>query len=67
MTFREIRKSKGYTLRQLAELSGVSYFQIQSIETGRIKLENISVKNFMALCKALEVDPWEIYGGKENA
>lgn len=66
MTIRENRKKAGLSLNQLSRLSGVSVTQINALEMGRIKLENMSVKNFMALCKALDVDPWEIYGGKEN-
>lgn len=61
MTIRKLRKEKDLTLHQLSDLSGVSVTQIQGAETGRIKLENITVKNFMALCKALEVDPCDVY------
>lgn len=61
MTIRKLRKEKELTLHQLSELSGVSVTQIQGVETGRIKLENMTVKNFMALCKALEVEPCDIY------
>lgn len=60
-TLREFRKSNNLTLHQLSDLSGVSVTQIQGVETGRIKLENMTVKNFMALCKALEVDPCDVY------
>lgn len=61
MKIRELRKSNNLTLHQLSDLSGISVTQIQGVETGRIKLENMTVKNFMELCKALEVDPCEIY------
>lgn len=60
-TLREFRKSNNLTLHQLSDLSGVSVTQIQAVETGKIKLENMTVKNFMALCKALEVDPCDVY------
>ena len=58
---REIRKQRGYTLQELASLSGITYQQIQGIETGKFKIENITVKTFFRLCKALEVEPWELY------
>lgn len=61
MTIRKLRKEKDLTLHQLSDLSGVSVTQIQAAETGKIKLENMTVKNFMALCKALEVDPCDVY------
>ena len=61
MKIRELRKSNNLTLHQLSDLSGVSVTQIQGVETGRIKLENMTVKNFMALCNALEVDPCDVY------
>lgn len=64
MKIRELRKVKKLTLHKLSELSGVSVTQIQAVETGKIKIENMTVKNFMALCIALEVEPWELYGGE---
>lgn len=66
MIIRELRKVKKLTLHQLSELSGVSVTQIHDFETGKRDIKNMTVKNFMALCKALDVEPWEIYGGKEN-
>lgn len=67
MTIRELRKARKLTLQQLSSLSGVSVTQIHAVETGRIKLKNMSVKNFMALCRALDVEPGEVYGGEEIA
>lgn len=66
MTIRELRKVKKMTLHQLSDLSGVSVTQIHGVESGRIKLENMTVKNFIALCNALEVDPKEVYERKEK-
>ena len=66
MTIRELRKVKKMTLHQLSDLSGVSVTQIHGVESGRIKLENMTVKNFIALCNALEVDPKEVYERTEK-
>lgn len=66
MTIKNLRKEKGLTLHQLSDLSGISVTQIHGVESGRIKLENMTVKNFMALCDALEVDAKEVYKGKEK-
>jgi transcriptional regulator with XRE-family HTH domain len=54
MGLREIRQEKGLTLKQLAEISGVHYVKIAQIETGKIKPENITLKNALKLAKALD-------------
>ena len=61
-----MRKEKELTLHQLSVLSGVSVTQIQGVETGKIKLENMTVKNFMKICNALNVRPEEIYPEKSE-
>lgn len=55
MNIKELRNAAGYTQRGLAEKVGVNISQIQKIESGEIKLENISLKNGVALAKALGV------------
>ena len=45
---------------QLAELSGVHYMKIHQIETGKIKPENITLKNALKLAKALGCTPDEL-------
>lgn len=46
----ELRTSKGYTVRQLAELSGVNYTNIGKIENGRY---NVSIDILSKICNAL--------------
>lgn len=46
----EIRKEKGYTVRRLAELSGVNYSNIGKIENGRY---NVSIDILSKICTAL--------------
>ncbi len=53
MGLREKRQEKGLTLQQLSELSGVHYMKIHQIETGKIKPENVTLKNALKLAKAL--------------
>ena len=60
MTLTEAREKKGLSQRQLAKKVDMHYMQINKIETGKIKIENISAKNFIALSEALEVDPKEL-------
>lgn len=46
----ELRKSKGLTLRQLAEISGITFQNITKIEHGRY---NVSIDILAKLCDAL--------------
>jgi transcriptional regulator with XRE-family HTH domain len=54
MSLKEIRTSKGLTLRQLEKLSGVHNQKIHEIESGKIKVENITLKTAEKLAKALD-------------
>ena len=60
MTLTEAREKKGLSQRQLAEKANMHYMQINKIETGKIKIGNISARNFIALSEALEVDLKEL-------
>lgn len=48
----ELRKSKGLTLKQLAEISGITFQNITKIEHGRY---NVSIDILAKLCDALGV------------
>lgn len=50
---REKRLEKGWTLKELSERSGVHLVKIQQIESGKIKAENISLRNARKLADAL--------------
>ena len=60
MGLRTLRKAAGLTLQQLAEKSGVHFVKIQQIETGKIKPENITLRNAIKLAKALNCRPEDI-------
>ena len=49
MGLRELRQTKGLTLKGLAALSGVNYMKIHQIETGKIHPENIALKTAVKL------------------
>ncbi len=49
---RKHRKTKGYTIDQLAEMSSLSGKYLQGVEVGN---RNISVKNLNKIAKSLEV------------
>lgn len=46
----ELRKAKGYSMRQLAEMSGVNFANIYKIENGRY---NVSIDILGKICDAL--------------
>ncbi len=60
MGLKERRLAKGLTLKQLSELSGVHYMKIHQIESGKIKPENVTLKNAIKLAKALDCSPEDI-------
>lgn len=57
---REWRKSRGYTLEKLAELSGVSIAQISNIESRK---NGYSWESLEALAEALTCEPADLLAG----
>jgi transcriptional regulator with XRE-family HTH domain len=57
----EIRKSKGITRKQLAAVAGVNFRFLESIEQGRLDLYESSYSRVLAIAKALEVKPEELF------
>ncbi len=53
MEIKEMRKQKGLTQKQLAEQIGVNPRWVQKVESGEIKLENITFMNAIKLIRAL--------------
>jgi transcriptional regulator with XRE-family HTH domain len=60
MTIKSARQSAGLTQKQLADQTGINIRQIQKIEAGDIKLSNLTAVNYLRLCRALDLDPWQI-------
>ena len=60
MGLAELRREKGLTLHKLAELSGVNYMKIHQIEHGKIKPENITLRNAQKLATALGCEPKDL-------
>lgn len=54
---RAIRKKRGYTQEQLAEMAGISPQHCSGIETGGAK---VSLPALIQICNALEVTPDEV-------
>lgn len=62
MTIKTARQSAGLTQKQLADQTGINVRQIQKVESGDIKLSNLTAGNYIALCQALDLDPNMIGG-----
>ncbi len=60
MSLKSLRAEKGYTLKKLAELSGLNYVKIHYIESGKIKAENIQLKTALKLSRALDCRPEDL-------
>lgn len=60
MSLKEQRQKKGMTLQELAGKSGVHYVKIHQIESGRIKAENMILKNGLKLSDALDCHPRDL-------
>ncbi len=60
MSLKEQRKKKGLTLHELADKSGVHYIKIHQIESGKIKAENMILKNGLKLSDALGCHPKDL-------
>lgn len=54
---RKIRKERGYSQEEFADVAGFSRSYYTEIETGK---RNISVLNLIRIIKALKVDPNEL-------
>lgn len=68
MTIRDARLAAGMTQRQLAEASQINVRQIQKIESGEIRTENLTLGNVLRLSAALGVMPEQLIAteGKVN-
>lgn len=60
MSLKTLRAERGFTLKKLAELSGVNYMKIHYIEHGKVDVKNISLKTALKLAKALNCTPEEL-------
>ncbi|MFC2007713.1 helix-turn-helix domain-containing protein [Chloroflexota bacterium] len=56
---RTVRKQRGYSQEEFADIAGFSRSYYTEIETGK---RNISVLNLIKIIKALKVDPNELIG-----
>lgn len=57
---KSLRACAGLTQQDLADRSGVNIRQIQRVELGASKAENLTAKNLLALADTLQVDPHDL-------
>lgn len=55
-----LRRAAGLSQQELAAASGVVAAQIQKLEYGTVKIENVTAKTLFALADALGVDAREL-------
>lgn len=55
MDLKAVRKEKGFTQQQFADLSGIHIRTLQKYEKGLSELSNMTVKNAVALARVLEI------------
>jgi transcriptional regulator with XRE-family HTH domain len=63
---KHIRKSKGMTQQAVADAAGISLRQYQRFDGGERVLRNASFRVGMAISKALDIRPEELFGHDEN-
>lgn len=62
LRLKEIRKERGLTTQQLADLSGMSQSYVSDIENGR---KTLNARRMEALAKALDVSPLDLLADRD--
>ena len=60
---RQARVLHGYTQMEAAEMADMSFVEYQRLEYGKRSIANISMKHGLALCRALNLDPYLLVFG----
>lgn len=55
---KELRKKNGYTLEDVADMTGVSISMISTVERGQAKF---SLESLMRWCHAMEIEPQKFF------
>lgn len=63
---REVRKSKGITLRAAAEAAGLAQSTLSQIERGYERRENVKIATLARIAAALDVTPGELLDGVDE-
>ncbi|WP_368234958.1 helix-turn-helix domain-containing protein [Anaerotruncus rubiinfantis] len=60
MKFNELIRSKGFTVKSLAEATGVSPRTLEQYSSGRFPVSNMRAYTFVPLCEVLDMTPREL-------
>lgn len=63
LRIKEIRKARGLTTQQLADLAGMSQSYVSDLENGK---KQLNARRMEAIAKALEVTPADLIGSGEE-
>lgn len=63
---KDIRIARGFTQKQLSEMSGVNIRQIVRYESGTSDISNATMVNALAIAKALDIEPRDLMEGEER-
>lgn len=58
---KQLRQQQNLTQKQLSEMTGINIRQIQKIESGEIKIGNVTLANAVKLSTALHISLDELY------
>ena len=67
MTLKEARRAAGLTQAALASAAGVNIRQIQKLESGELAVRNMTLKNSVAIAKALGITAEQLLKTEEGA
>ncbi len=65
ITLTEGRLKKGYSQQKLANIVNVNVVQYQRLEYGKRSIRNMTMKMGLAICIALDLDPYKMVFGEE--
>lgn len=63
---KELRKQRGLTQRELADICGLSCILINRLEEDRLDLRNTKMENVIRLCKALKCNIADLFKDKDS-
>lgn len=63
---KQFRKNKGLSVQNLSDITGITIQQLYKIERGEINLANVTAKNYLKICKALDIEPFDLLKEQKN-
>ena len=60
------RRRKGYSQQMVSEMTGIDLRQYQRLEHGERDIRRASMKTGLSICKALDIDPFQLAPDHES-